>query len=427
MATTFQEGFSIFSPPLFKGFDYCFWRTRMIVFLNSINVDFVDILKNDFDLKRKDFDCLNAKLFHIILSALDNVVLSKVITNKTPKEIWSCLEFLYEGTNGDNKPQNDDMDECLKSRRKDDYFIHEEHECNNRCLEGVDHQEVSNSNSKSCEFTYDELLDAFEDMYDAFEKLILKNNTYKNQIASLSQQIVELNEKDSFKMDCVKCIDFQNENTILKEKVLLLEKDKKCMVSQISSPENKNVSLKEISSIHKNENEILKEKCVLFENENLILKKNNLKPKEGVCSTKFDHVSKKNSFPNVAYKRKDFSKGNSFSKQKYFSHGFSKKNDFSEKPILKQSLFQRFSKKKINFKKNDFIATPSHMQKCFSNKFVKNDVFENSKYACFHCNQNGHFIYSCPFKNKTYFGAKLIWVPKINPQGPEIKRVPKVI
>ena len=106
---------------------------------------------------------------------------------------------------------------------------------------------------------------------------------------------------------------------------------------------------------------------------------------------------------------------------------FQKKNDFSEKPILKQSLFQRFSKKKINFKKNDFVATPSHIQKCFSNKFVKNDAFENSKYACFHCNQNGHFIYSCPFKNKTYFGAKLIWVPKINPQGPEIKRVPKVI
>ena len=71
------------------------------------------------------------------------------------------------------------------------------------------------------------LLDAFEDMHDAFEKLILKNNTYKNQIASLSQQIVELNEKDSFKIDCVKCIDFQNENAILKEKVLLFEKDKK--------------------------------------------------------------------------------------------------------------------------------------------------------------------------------------------------------
>ena len=54
MATTFQEGFSISSPPLFTGFYYCFWRTKMIVFLNSINIDFVDILKNDFDLKRKE-------------------------------------------------------------------------------------------------------------------------------------------------------------------------------------------------------------------------------------------------------------------------------------------------------------------------------------------------------------------------------------
>ena len=47
----------------------------MIVFLNSINFDFVDILKNNFDLKRKDFDFLNTKLFHLILSALDDVVI----------------------------------------------------------------------------------------------------------------------------------------------------------------------------------------------------------------------------------------------------------------------------------------------------------------------------------------------------------------
>ena len=56
----------------------------MIVFLNSINVDFVDILKKDFDLKRKDFDFLIAKLFHLILSVLDDVVLSKVILTKLP-------------------------------------------------------------------------------------------------------------------------------------------------------------------------------------------------------------------------------------------------------------------------------------------------------------------------------------------------------
>ena len=76
------------------------------------------------------------------------------------------------------------------------------------------------------------------------------------------------------------CIDFQNENAILKEKVLMLEKDKKYKLSQIFSLENKNVPLKEIFSISRNENKILKEKIVLFENENLILKKNNLKPEK---------------------------------------------------------------------------------------------------------------------------------------------------
>ena len=210
MATTFQEGFSISSPPLFKGFDYCFWRTRMIVFLNSINVDFVDILKNDFDLKRKDFDFLNAKLFHLILSALDDVVLSKVITNKTPKEIWSCLEFLYEGTNAENEPQNDDMEECSTTRNMDDEM----------CLMGHN-EEVSNSNSNMNEYSYEELQDAFNDLYMEFEKMILKNNDLKKQISFPSKH--DLNENISSKNVCENCDDLKEENDFLKDRVERLE------------------------------------------------------------------------------------------------------------------------------------------------------------------------------------------------------------
>ena len=128
----------------------------------------------------------------------------------------------------------------------------------------------------------------------------------------------------NFKINCAKCVDYQNENAILKENVLLLEKDEKCMLSQISSLENKNVSLKEISSISKNENEILKEKIVFLEKENLLLKKNDLKYEKEVCSTKFNYSSKTSSFPKIASKKKDFLK------KKYFSHGLSKKNIFSE-------------------------------------------------------------------------------------------------
>jgi hypothetical protein len=222
MATIYQEGFSISSPPLFKGFDYCFWRTRMIVFLNSINVDFVDILKNDFDLKRKYFDFLNTKLFHIILSALDDVVLSKVITNKNPKEIWSCLEFLYEGTNGDNKPQNDDMEECSTNGMMDD----------ERCLMGLGHQEVSSSQSKNY-FTFDELLDAFHDLHDEFEKMISKNNALKNQIVFLSKQNEVLNNQSSFKNDCKNCVDFQEENNFLKDRVEMFDYENEVLKERI--------------------------------------------------------------------------------------------------------------------------------------------------------------------------------------------------
>ena len=135
-----------------------------------------------------------------------------------------------------------------------------------------------------------------------------------------------------------------------------------------------------------------------------------------------------------SFKKLDVSKGNNFSKKKSFqrqkwsSHEFSKKNIYSEKPILKQSIFHKnISKRKNMFKKKNFVSTSSYMHKRFSNHIVKSDEFHNSKYVCYFCNKNGHLSFECPIKKCAHFGIKFVWVPKTNPQGPKIKRVPNII
>ena len=49
-------------------------------------------------------------------------------------------------------------------------------------------EEVSNSDSTNCEFSYEELQDAFHDLHDEFEKVILKNKALKKQISNLSKK-----------------------------------------------------------------------------------------------------------------------------------------------------------------------------------------------------------------------------------------------
>ena len=172
--------------------------------------------------------------------------------------------------------------------------------------------------------------------------------------------------------------------------------------------------------ILKKEQNVLKEKNLCFEKENQVLKSfskwqdskiSNLK--KGCTLKSFDKLD--------VLKRYNFSKKKSFQRQKLFSHEFSKINVICQKTVFKQSHFLKgISKKK------DFVSTSSYVHKSFSHHLNKKNVFKCSKYTCFHCNQNGHFVHTCPFKHNAYFKAKMIWVPRTNPQGPNIRWVPNI-
>ena len=232
----------------------------------------------------------------------------------------------------------------------------------------------------------------------------------------LERDYVVLKEKDS-------CAKIENES--LKQKCLSLEKEINSFKNQVLICQKDNNILQEQISIFKKEQNISKEKNLYFENKNQVLE---LFSKEQ--DSKFSNLKKGctlKSFDKSHVSKNKFSKGKSFQSKNSFSHGFSKKNNFSEKPILKQSLFDKnISKRKNVFKKKNFVSTSSYVHKHFSNLNVKSDVFECSKCVCFHCNKNGHFSYSCPFKNSSHFETKFVWVPKTNPKGPNIKRVPNI-
>ena len=130
-------------------------------------------------------------------------------------------------------------------------------------------------------------------------------------------------------------------------------------------------------------------------------------------------VSKLKTSQNKNFKKNEVLKDKSFSKQKRFSNKFSKKNNDNRKPIFKQSLFH-----KDVSKKKDFVIKSPFVQKYFRPNLPKNEGFHVSKCICHYCNKIGHFTGGCPIKRNMHFGAKMVWVPKTNHEGPKTKRVP---
>ena len=105
---TFQEGCSVFRPPFFNGLDYTYWKTRMRVFLISLNLDLWNIIENGFQLpskpmnewsvlEKKNFS-LNAKAMNALFCALDKNEFNRISTCETAFDIWRTLEITHEGT-----------------------------------------------------------------------------------------------------------------------------------------------------------------------------------------------------------------------------------------------------------------------------------------------------------------------------------------
>lgn len=113
-----SEGNSTSRTPLFNGNNYCHWRERIIIFLQSIQYELWEVIEkepyipmkksekfmveksksewDDIDKKRMS---INARALNILFCVLSMEKFNRIRSCKTTKDIWSTLEVTHEGTN----------------------------------------------------------------------------------------------------------------------------------------------------------------------------------------------------------------------------------------------------------------------------------------------------------------------------------------
>ena len=103
-----HEGHSITRPPLFNGSDYTYWKTRMRIFLISMDFELWTIVENEFqksslpmskwnESEKKVF-ALNAKAMNALFCALDKNEFNHVSICDSAFDIWRTLEVTHEDT-----------------------------------------------------------------------------------------------------------------------------------------------------------------------------------------------------------------------------------------------------------------------------------------------------------------------------------------
>ncbi|GAV81585.1 zf-CCHC domain-containing protein/DUF4219 domain-containing protein/UBN2 domain-containing protein, partial [Cephalotus follicularis] len=111
-------GSSMTRPPFFDGNNYSFWKTRMTIFLQSLDyqlwhivvngprmptrtIEGVVSLKPENEFKNNEFKMLqlNSKAKHVLFCAVGPNEFNRISSCDTAKEMWDLLEVTYEGTN----------------------------------------------------------------------------------------------------------------------------------------------------------------------------------------------------------------------------------------------------------------------------------------------------------------------------------------
>ncbi|KAL4353560.1 hypothetical protein GQ457_06G007170 [Hibiscus cannabinus] len=198
--TRFEEGCSISCPPLFEGEAYSQWSNVMEYFILAHDFELWDIIEEGYieapkkkkKKQRSENDTkakLNSRAMHILLCGLNVEVSKKVSTCKRAKEMWEKLERLYG-----KEEKKDGVPSCanlLKSSKVDGVLA-------------LDEPKVSSNSCYSNSYSFDELQDAFDELYLEFETM---NSKFK-------KMILKLEVENDFLLKTK--LDFEKQNEILK-------------------------------------------------------------------------------------------------------------------------------------------------------------------------------------------------------------------
>ncbi|GAV72737.1 DUF4219 domain-containing protein [Cephalotus follicularis] len=220
-------------PPFFNGNDYNQWKIKMSTFIQSLDYDLWDMIVFGLDLpkeyiskprikyneKEKQMLKLNAKAKHILFCALSSNEFDRISSCESAKEIWDKLEDFHGVKNVEG------VTSCLMAMEEDTSEDESENEVN---------------------FTFDELQNAYENLFKEYECVCLKNKSLKKNVISMSneienlkgenskylKEIESLKDKNSFYMNEIEIlnvssklsIDFMEENEKLKIEIDALKK-----------------------------------------------------------------------------------------------------------------------------------------------------------------------------------------------------------
>ncbi len=369
------EGQSIDTPPLFNGINYTHWKIRMRIFIQSQNYYLWKIIINDLHtlsqtFNEKDLAQLNADAMNLLYCALDRNEFNCISSCMTAKEIWNMLEDKYECT---NKSETS----CVEG---------EQYHIENPCLVAQEVHAETESN-----FTFDELHDAFSDLYLEYKKLICKNKNLKIENQILIDEKLKLTSKTEILIK-------ENQELNQRDQLLTESHDKLKKNNELLSEDNRRLT-KEVDRLKP----VVERFTLSSEKLNLMINDQ---------GAEFDKVTLGYQ---PWYTQKPFK--NMFVKTVFnYSKTDSHKQKLSKiSSVVPKSIHYKFNEPKREKQKIKSFPT-THVR----SKFVK---FNKRIQKYIPCNPK-----ICKFMDK--IAIKRIWVPKgtiiANLQGPKRAWVPKL-
>ena len=388
-----MEGFEIDKPPFFDGIHFDYWKFRMEVYIQSIDLDLWDIILDGFScnsnqsLNANDKHCfsLNIRAMQILRNSLYDDAYDRIRNCSSAKDIWDVLndiyisnhEFVHKVENKEQKEQISMEEDCLENSPQEDVLS-----CEMSLMpldDGIDIQleedEMQNQKEK---------LGAFMDRNEK------EDNLKEERIMQESYTTLTMVQKD-YEVDDGKF------NYSPSHDKLQYTHDK-LHVGLLNTKEKILTCLQNISLIE-NQIQSLKNACYIHEEE-ICLKCET----SSMCDKSIDIESIVEDMP--------------FQTSIAIHHACldymverKKKNDV----ILHEKLRTYLDCEKVKSLGNNFQMTKP------SSKSI----------VCNYCGCLGHISHLCNYRRNSCMRNKLVWVPKAtkvsntNPQGPKMKWVPK--
>ncbi|GAV61932.1 hypothetical protein CFOL_v3_05457 [Cephalotus follicularis] len=210
-----------------QSLDYDLWD--MIVFGLELPKEYISKPRIKYNEKEKEMLKLNAKAKHIIFCALSSNEFDRISSCESAKEIWDKLEDFHEEKN---------VEEVV-----------------NFALMAMEEDTSEDESENEVNFTFDELQNAYENLFVEYENVCLKNKTLKKNAMSTSKEIDNLNSENSKYVNEIESL--KDKNSFYMNEIVILNVSSKLSIDSMEENEKLKIeidALKKSFSIFSNSN-----------------------------------------------------------------------------------------------------------------------------------------------------------------------------